>query len=279
EVFADDRDRLRRFEQEARAVAALNHPNILAVYDVGSQDGTPYLVSELLEGGTLRQQLANGALSTRKAIEYAVQIARGLRAAHDQRVVHRDLKPENIFVTKDGRAKILDFGLAKSLTKPAMLDKSTISGETGIGVVLGTAGYMSPEQVRGESVTHLSDIFSFGAVLYEMLSGQRAFVRDTNVETMNAILKDDPAELSTFKSDVSFALSRIVRHCLEKNSEQRFQTARDLAFALEAILEVSPSSLAVVPREKPFPWSYTAIALAVMTIAWAVIWSARTRGP
>jgi serine/threonine protein kinase/Tol biopolymer transport system component len=241
EALAHDRDRLRRFEHEARAIAALNHPNILALHDIGLQEGTPYVVSELLEGSTLREQLANGSLSTRKAIEYAGQIARGLSAAHAEGVVHRDLKPENIFITRDGRLKILDFGLAKSLSESGVLGNSTISNETEPGVVLGTAGYMSPEQVRGESVNHLSDIFSFGVVLYEMLSGRRAFKRNTNVETMNAILNEDLPELSTLQPKIPRALSRIVRRCLEKNPEERFYSARDLAFALDGVSEVSSS--------------------------------------
>ncbi len=241
-ALANDRDRLRRFEQEARAVAALNHPNILALYDIGLKEGTPYVVSELLEGSTLRQQLANGALSLRKAIEYAVQLARGLSAAHAEGVVHRDLKPENIFITKDGRLKILDFGLAKSVPQSGTLGSTTISSETEPGAVLGTAGYMSPEQVRGESVSHLSDIFSFGVVLYEMVSGRRAFKRNTNVETMNAILNEDLPNLSTLQLKIPIALSRIVRHCLEKNPEERFYSARDLAFDLEAVSEVSTST-------------------------------------
>ncbi len=268
EVFASDRDRLRRFEQEARAVAALNHPNILGVYDVGSQDGTSYVVCELLEGGTLRQQLAGGALPRRKAVEYAMQVAKGLSAAHEGGVVHRDLKPENIFVTKDGRVKILDFGLAKSFSRQASLTKTAISGETEPGVVLGTAGYMSPEQVRGESVNHLSDIFSFGAVLYEMLSGQRAFERDTNLETMSAILKEDVPELSTLKARVPAALSRIVRHCLEKNPEERFHAACDLAFDLEEVLDVSPSTTAPALNQRRSRLLVTmAITVAVAVIA------------
>jgi eukaryotic-like serine/threonine-protein kinase len=238
--FSDDRERLRRFDQEARAVAALNHPNILALYDIGSQNGTSYVVSEFLEGSALRQSLASGALSVRKAIEYAVQIAKGLSAAHAEGVVHRDLKPENLFVTKDGRVKILDFGLAKLTTRSH--ERSTISGGTTPGLVMGTAGYMSPEQVRGENVNHMSDIFSFGVVLYEMLSGRRAFKRDTDLETMSAILKEEPPDLTTPEARVPSSLSRIVRHCLEKNPEERFQSARDLAFHLEAVSEVSSST-------------------------------------
>jgi Tol biopolymer transport system component len=231
-------------EQEARAVAALNHPNILALYDIGSQDGTSYVVSEFLEGATLRQALGSGALSVRKGIECAVQVAKGLSAAHAEGVVHRDLKPENIFVTRDGRVKILDFGLAKLTARTGAHQRSTISGGTTPGLIMGTAGYMSPEQVRGENVDHLSDIFSFGVVLYEMLSGRRAFKGDTDLETMSAILKQEPPDLTTPEAKVPPALSRIVRHCLEKNPEERFQSARDLAFHLEAVFEASSSTSA-----------------------------------
>ena len=194
-----DRKHLGRFEQEARAAGALNHPNVLAVYDVGTHDGAPYVVSELLEGQTLRARLEGGALPVRKALDYALEIAHGLAAAHDKGIVHRDLKPDNVFVTNDGRIKILDFGLAK-LTRPTPLvregDQGTGPRATESGVVLGTVGFMSPEQVRGEAVDHRSDIFSFGALLYEMLTGVRAFRRDSAVETMNAILKEDPPEVS-----------------------------------------------------------------------------------
>ena len=190
-----DRKQLGRFEQEARAAGALNHPNVLAVYDVGTHDGAPYVVSELLEGQTLRARLEGGPLPVRRALDYALEIARGLAAAHDKGIVHRDLKPDNVFVTNDGRIKILDFGLAK-LTRPTPPVRKGNQGTgpraTESGVVLGTVGFMSPEQVRGEAVDHRSDIFSFGALLYEMLTGVRAFQRDNAVETMNAILKDDP---------------------------------------------------------------------------------------
>jgi hypothetical protein len=233
--FANDPDRLRRFEQEARAVAALNHPNILALHDIGSQDGTSYLVSEFLEGKTLREQLANGALPARRAIEYALQIAQGLGAAHDKGIVHRDLKLENIFVTKDGRLKILDFGLAKAQMQAATLDGTTVASQTTPGVAMGTAGYMSPEQVRGESIDPRSDIFSFGAVLYEMLAGQRAFQRHSSVETMNAILKEEPREIATPERVVPPVLQRIVHRCLEKERDQRFQSAKDLSFALDSL--------------------------------------------
>jgi Tol biopolymer transport system component len=237
ESFARDADRLRRFQQEARAVAALNHPNILAIHDIGEQAGSPFLVSELLEGESLRAALDRGPLPQRKTIEYGVQIAHGLAAAHEKGIVHRDLKPENVFVTKDGRIKILDFGLAKlAQTMGASPDEVTLTGaqHTAAGVVMGTASYMAPEQVRGENADPRTDIFAFGAVLYEMLSGVRAFRRDTAAETMTAVLKDDPLELTETARLVSPTLDRIVRRCLEKSPEQRFQSARDLSFALSA---------------------------------------------
>ena len=253
ESFARDPERLRRFEQEARAVAALNHPNILGLYDIGSQNGSPYLVSEFLEGQSLRDMLRFGPVPARKAGDYAVQIASGLAAAHEKGIVHRDLKPENLFITKDGRAKILDFGLAKltqaSAPAPAGSEGLTVtSSPTVAGVVMGTAGYMSPEQVRGESVDHRTDIFAFGAVLYEMISGQRAFHRETGAETMTAILKEDPPDLADGTKLVSPALDRIVRRCLEKSAEQRFQSAQDLAFALGALSGTDASGAARAKR-------------------------------
>ena len=251
--FASDPDRLRRFEQEARSVAALNHPNILSVHDIGTHNGTPYMVCELLEGETLRERLQGGLLSSRKAIEYATQIAQGLAAAHEKGITHRDLKPENIVITKDGRVKILDFGLAKIAKSGAenntaqTLTTADVS-LTEAGQVLGTAGYMSPEQVRGLPVDHRSDIFSFGSILFEMLSGKRAFTRDTSAETMTAILKEDPPELTQMNRSISPGVDRIVRHCLEKNPEQRFQSARDLAFDLEALSQYSGSSAGVIAQ-------------------------------
>jgi len=240
-------DRLNRFEQEAQAAGALNHPNILAVYDVGMHDGAPYVVSELLEGETVRELLAERSVGTRKAIEYAIQLAQGLAAAHDKGIVHRDLKPDNVFITKDDHVKILDFGLAK-LTQPAgdsdvpQTDIATRKVHTDPGTVMGTVGYMSPEQVRGTAVDYRSDIFSFGAILYEMLCGQRAFRRDTSAETMTAILKEEPAELSLTNSTISPTVERVIRRCLEKQPARRFQTASDLAFALEALSTPSGAS-------------------------------------
>ena len=250
ETFSKDASRLHRFEQEARAAGQLNHPNILTVFDVGTHQGAPYVVSELLEGESLGSRL-RAPLPLRKAIDYARQIAEGLAAAHDKGIVHRDLKPDNLFVTSEGRLKILDFGLAK-LTQPAD-DTARHTGtltETGPGTVMGSAGYMSPEQVRGETVDHRSDIFSFGAVLYEMLTGRPAFTRTTAADTMAAILKEDPPEPSS--ATIPPALVRIVAHCLEKAREARFQSAHDLAFDLQSLAGTSgaesPAAGVTAPR-------------------------------
>src|SRR5690242_18427242 len=274
ESFAREADRLHRFEQEARAVAALNHPNILAVFDIGESNGSPYLVSELLDGETLRVVLDRGAIPPRRAIDYAVQIAQGLAAAHEKGIVHRDLKPENIFVTRDARIKILDFGLAKLAQKVgAAADGVTLtSSHTAAGVVMGTASYMAPEQVRGDAADARTDIFAFGALLYEMLSGKRAFRRETTAETMTAVLKEDPPELSDPGHGVSPALDRIVRRCLEKNPEQRFQSAKDLSFALSALSgsDTSAARIAAIPRRLPaYLWISILVAAALAT---AVTW-------
>jgi WD40 repeat protein len=244
-----DADRLRRFEQEALATAALNHPNILAVFDIGTDGGSPYVVSELLEGETLRERLRSGSIPVRKALDYALQIAHGLAAAHEKGIVHRDLKPENLFLTKDGRVKILDFGLAKLAQAEPGVHTSlpTATHGTEAGVVLGTAGYMSPEQVRGMALDARSDIFSFGAILYEMLSGKRAFHGDTAADTMSSILKEDPPDLSETNRNVSPALERIVQHCLEKNPEARFHSASDIAFDLEHLSGISGATAKVAP--------------------------------
>ena len=236
-----DSDRLRRFEQEAQAAAALNHPNILAVHQFGSFEGAPYLVSELLVGGTLREALDHGPLPVRKTIDYGVQIAHGLAAAHGKGIVHRDLKPENLFLTKDARIKILDFGIAKLLnpefgSQPGNAASiASMTTETRTGSVLGTIAYMSPEQLRGKPVDHRSDIFSLGAILYEMLTGKRAFAGETQVDTITAILREDPPEMVREGSDIPAAFEQVVRHCLEKEPENRFQSARDLAFALSTL--------------------------------------------
>jgi TolB-like protein/Flp pilus assembly protein TadD len=235
EELANDPEALARFEREAKAVAALSHPNILAIHDFGTHEGISYAVMELLEGETLRGKLDAGPIPQKQAVDFALQIAKGLSAAYEKGVVHRDLKPENLFVLKDGHVKILDFGLAKRVeSAPPGQETSapTRSGSTEPGAILGTMGYMSPEQVRGLPVDHRSDFFSFGAILYEMLSGKKAFKRDTASDTMAAILRDEPSELSGSERNISPALDNIVRHCLEKDRDNRFQSAKDIVFAL-----------------------------------------------
>src|SRR6202011_5143115 len=270
--LASDPDRLRRFEQEARAAAALNHPNILAVYGFSTtEDHAPYLIAELLQGQTLRERLQQGEIPVRKAVEFALQTARGLAAAHERSIVHRDLKPENLFLTRDGVVKILDFGLAKLIVPEVRSETSVATaGFTEVGVVLGTAGYMSPEQVRGQVVDHRSDIFSLGAILYEMLSGNRAFEGKTAADTMSAILKEEPAELSASGRSLPSALGRIVKRCLEKDPGERFQSARDLDFNLEWLSREETGSGAAValPARKGRRWLIAALgALALLGAA------------
>jgi serine/threonine protein kinase len=277
--FVTDPDYLRRFEQEARAVAALNHPNIVAVYDIGEHGGAPYIVSELLEGDTLRGRI-EGPMSQRRAIEFAQQIARGLSAAHERGIVHRDLKPENIFIKSDGIAKILDFGLAK-LAQPHALgvgeNASTLAHDTRPGAIMGTVGYMAPEQVRGEPADHRSDIFALGAILYEMLSGRRAFARETSAETLTAILKEEPSDLSATDRAVSPGLSRIVERCLEKKPASRFQSSQDLAFALGQLdsttgTSVAPSRASTSsPTVRWVPWALFALATLAL-LATSILW-------
>jgi len=238
-LFAGDPDRLRRFEQEARAAAALNHPNILVVYDVGTEGNVPFVVSELLEGQTLRQIIEKGPIAARKAADYGSQIANGLAAAHERGIVHRDLKPENVFITRDGRIKILDFGLAKLAEASSTDGSAATMAHTDPGMVVGTAGYMAPEQLRGEAVDARADVFSLGAVLYEMFCGQRAFKGKTAVDTMSAILREDPADFPPEVHASAPAIERIVRRCLEKNVHERFQSARDVTFALDALSSAS----------------------------------------
>jgi serine/threonine protein kinase len=276
--FASAEERLRRFEQEARATSALNHPNILTIYDIGTQDGAPYIVSELLEGEELRDQLNEGPLPQRKAIDYARQIASGLSAAHERGIVHRDLKPENIFVTREGRVKILDFGLAKLKPMRAVgevgSELPTKKALTDPGTVMGTVGYMSPEQVRGQETDHRTDIFSFGAILYEMLSGRRAFHSDTMAETMTAILREEPEELTETNTKINPALEKIVQRCLEKKPERRFRSTSDLGFALEALSTPSGSRLEAtafspVAGQSAVAWQrwkWAAIALAAVAL-------------
>jgi len=271
--FANDPDRLRRFELEARSSAALSHPNIVAVYDIGMHDGAPYIVSELLEGMTLRQRLLQGPLSPRQTSDYGTQIAQGLVAAHEKRIVHRDLKPENLFITRDGHVKILDFGIAKLISGETREQNSieSMATQTRLGSVLGTVRYMSPEQVRGKPVDPRSDIFSLGAILYEMLTGKAAFAGDTEADTMMAVLKEDPAEMAPASSPAPAAFEQIVRHCLEKEPENRFQSARDLAFALStASQSTSRQFVAFRPRKQQFgkwlAWLAAAALLAVVGI-------------
>jgi serine/threonine protein kinase len=232
-------DRLQRFEEEARIVAGLSHANVLALHDVGSQDGVDYAVFELLEGQTLRQRLDSGPVPVSKAVDYGIQICQGLAAVHARGIVHRDLKPDNIFLTRSGNLKILDFGLAK--LGPRGLDScaggSHARTPTEPGLLVGTCGYMAPEQARGRPADARSDIFSVGAVLYEMLSGRRAFAGQTPADTLAALLTQDPPEISAISQPVPGALERLVRRCLERNPEERFQSARDVAFGLQAVFE------------------------------------------
>src|ERR1700674_1081431 len=264
EKLAADADALARFEREAKAVAALSHPNILAIHDFCNQDGIAYAVMELLEGETLRGKLDAGPITQKQAVDYALQIARGLSAAHEKGIVHRDLKPENLFVGRDGHVKILDFGLAKRVEAVAPGEETsapTGSGHTEPGVVMGTSGYMSPEQVKGFPVDHRSDVFSFGTILYELLSGKKAFKRDTKAETTAAILMKEPPELSESGRNISPALDRIVKHCLEKDRESRFQSARDIAFSLS---EQPPPAATSGSREIAPPISSDGLRIAVL---------------
>jgi Tol biopolymer transport system component len=265
--FADDQDRLRRFTLEAQAAGSLNHPNILAIYDIGTHNGLPYIVSELLEGESLRKRLATGKLSVAKAIDYARQIASGLAAAHSRSITHRDIKPDNLFVTRDGRVKILDFGLAKARLLGESEETQTAGHETNPGAVLGTAAYMSPEQVRAGQVDQRSDIFSFGCVLYEMLGGKIAFQRNSSVETMNAILKEHPPELLVGDGGLPPALDRLVQHCLEKSPDERFQSTRDIAFDLETISHSSQPGTPKPAVHAGRRWVWLALAaMAVLVL-------------
>jgi serine/threonine protein kinase len=281
-----DADRRARFEREARAVAALNHPNILAVYDVGTAgdeaQGSMYLVTELLDGETVRDRLKAGPLPVRKATDIAIQIARGLAAAHDKGIVHRDLKPENVFLLKSGQVKILDFGLARLTVAPTSATE-TASAVTDPGAVLGTAGYMSPEQIRGQPTDARTDLFAFGAVLYELLAGQRAFRRGTVAETMTAILNEDPPDLSGVRTDLAPTLDRIVRHCLEKNPAERFQSAHDVAFALETMTASSPAIPGAARPQRRLRRALAGVGVAAILLAAGAgghaVWDARPSAP
>ena len=285
EALAKDADRLRRFEQEARTIAALSHPNILGIHDIGAHEGAPFLVSEFLEGETLRERLEAGPLPVRRAIEYALGIAQGLAAAHEKGIVHRDLKPENVFITRDGRVKVLDFGLAK-LLRPEESHQTAVTLTSPVtlpGMVMGTVGYMSPEQVRGDPTDARSDIFSFGAMLYEMLTGKRAFKRDTSAETMTAILREEPPELNDTGWQGPLGLQRILGRCLEKNIERRFQSASDLAFAIESLSGTSSAKSVAQPKAGRvwLPWAATALGVLVLGAGvWLVgRWSATKAQP
>ncbi len=282
--LAADADALARFEREALAVAALSHPNILAIHDFGTHEGTAYAVTELLEGETLRGKLDTGPIAQKQAVDYALQVVRGLSAAHEKGIVHRDLKPENLFVSKDGHVKILDFGLAKKVEAVAPEEKTsaaTGSGHTEPGTVMGTMGYMSPEQVRGLPVDHRSDIFSFGTILYEMLSGKRAFKRDTASDTIAAILKEDPPELTQSGRNISPALDHIVKHCLEKDRDRRFHSAHDIAFALSEASSPTTSSgvqFAAPPTGKKKVLIAVAAAVVVLAAAGILLMRRPPRG-
>jgi len=264
---------LARFERESKAVATLSHPNILALYDVGNEQGVSFAVTELLEGETLRGRLRRGAVSWREAVETGSAVADGLAAAHSKGIVHRDLKPENIFLTSDGRVKILDFGLARVKAPTSRQDKSSIPTETEAGTIMGTVGYMSPEQVRGEPADAPSDIFSLGCVLYEMLSGRRAFARETAPQTMAAILEVQPPDLADSGKPIPAEMERVVTHCLEKNPQKRFQSAHDLAFALRAIPETG-ATIRPLRKRKSARLIWIAPALAVLLAGASIYWRA-----
>ena len=268
QAATDDPTRLGRFEREARATGALNHPNVLAIHDVGQHRGVPYIVTELLEGGTLRQRLRESNLTPRRAVEYAIQITDGLAAAHARGIIHRDLKPENIFITRDGHVKILDFGLAKLRQHEPMSQMSTEitpTVETEVGAIVGTLGYMAPEQLHGKGADQRSDIFALGAVIYEMLAGRRAFAGGSKANVMAAILRDDPPSFSDFKRPVPPQLEQLVRRCLDKRPEDRFASAHDLALALRAVGDSSDwSHTSAVLKISPRSWLRLAVGGAVM---------------
>jgi serine/threonine protein kinase/Tol biopolymer transport system component len=292
--LSQDPEHLRRFDQEARAVGMLNHPNVVAIYDVGDEGDTHFIVSELLEGQSLRARIREGPVPPRKAVEYAIQIARGLAAAHEKGIIHRDLKPENVFILRDGQVKLLDFGLAKlvgnrvpSVTTPGgglsgvHDDITIIAGDTEPGRVMGTVGYMAPEQVRGGSGDHRSDIFSFGSIFFEMLTGRRAFTGESPIETLNAILKDEPPEITEINRSLPANFDRVIRHCLEKSPDERFQSARDLVFDLGALAGYTSQSFSFISLPRLHPRRMIApalIALAALGVAAAVYYAGTKRG-
>jgi serine/threonine protein kinase len=275
---ASDPDRLRRFDKEARAAAALNHPNIVAIYDSGLHEESPYIVSELLEGMTLRARLSAGPLPVRQAAEFGWQIAQALVAAHEKLIIHRDLKPENIFITRDNRIKILDFGIAKLLPEAEAKDHSlgTMETQTRMGSVLGTVAYMAPEQLRSKPVDGRSDIFSVGAILYEMLTGLRAFRGETDVDTITAVLKEDPPEMKAERAKIPPAFEQIVSHCLEKDPERRFQSARDLSFALATLTGAATTQEIVAPGSG-YPLSRIALGVLGACALTAAVWFGVTK--
>ena len=275
-LVSNDPDRMLRFETEARAAAALNHPNILAVFQMGTYAQAPYLVTELLEGNTLAEVIKRGPMPARKVVDYGIQIAHGLAAAHEKGIVHRDLKPENLFITQDGRVKILDFGLAK-LTESKESPANLPAAVTQPGMVIGTRGYMSPEQVRGQQTDYRADIFALGAILYEMLMGKQTFERPTSADTMSAILHEEPAPISRLAPDTPVALERLIRRCLEKNAEQRFQSASDLAFALQAtsgprISSVTAAAQEIWGKSSGRQWIRALVALVVVAAVVGYLW-------
>ena len=282
---SDNPDHLHRFEHEARAAAALNHPNIVAIFDVGFDGATPYIVSELLEGKTLRQRLSDGPIPIRTATGYALQIAEALIAAHERRIVHRDLKPENLFLTNDERVKILDFGVAKLQSPDQNRSIESLTTITKHGAVVGTVAYMAPEQLRGKSVDHRSDIFSFGAILYEMLTGIRAFHGETEVDTMTAVLREEPPSANLDQASIPPAYQEVLKHCLEKEPDERFQSAKDLAFALQTISGTSTVKIGDLPhwnrkRKNWLPWTIaTVLATAVVVLGLAQLLQAPATQP
>src|SRR5215813_13846150 len=269
EFCSRDPDRLRRFELEAQAAAALNHPNIVSIFHVGRHNGAPYIVTELLHGESLRDRLRHGPMRLGDVLDLGIEIARGLAAAHDVGIVQRDLKPENLFLTRDGRLKILDFGLAKLAPGDAEGPTVTLLEETTPGEVMGTVGYMAPEQVRGLAADARTDIFALGVILYEMLTGHRAFRKPTSAETMNAILNEDPPPISQLAAGTPPGLQRVSHRCLAKNPEQRFQHAADLAFALEALSD--SSSTLVAAKTHAHLWLWIAAPLLLLVIAAAMV--------